>query len=129
MKRNFVFLLIIVGLLAAFSCKEYENIEIADLPLDSAQTGIYTGEYNTTLVKVKVKVQIEDYSIKNIEILKHQCGRGKEAEKITDDVIEAQSLQVDAITGATYSSKVILKAIEKAIQKSLNSKQSGGQLQ
>lgn len=30
-------------------------------------------------------------------------------------VVEAQSLQVDAVSGATYSSKVILKAIEDAL--------------
>ena len=126
MKKKFVFLFLMVAILAVFSCKEYENIEIADLSLDSALNGDFIGEHNTTLIKVKVRVSIADNSIKDIEILKHRCGRGKEAEKITDDVIKAQSLQVDAITGATYSSKVILKAIEKAVQKSLESKQSGG---
>ncbi|GAI95081.1 unnamed protein product, partial [marine sediment metagenome] len=30
-------------------------------------------------------------------------------------VVEAQTLQVDAVSGATYSSKVILKAIENAL--------------
>jgi len=30
-------------------------------------------------------------------------------------VVEAQTLEVDAISGATYSSKVILKAIENAL--------------
>lgn len=32
---------------------------------------------------------------------------------------EAQSLQVDTISGATYSSKVILKAIENALKESI----------
>jgi uncharacterized protein with FMN-binding domain len=34
-------------------------------------------------------------------------------------VIEAQSLSVDAVSGSTYSSKVVLKAIELALKKGL----------
>ncbi len=41
------------------------------------------------------------------------------AEIITDKVIDTQSLQVDAISGATYSSKTILKAIENALKKGI----------
>jgi uncharacterized protein with FMN-binding domain len=34
-------------------------------------------------------------------------------------VIDAQSLAVDAVSGSTYSSKVVLKAIETALKKGL----------
>jgi len=37
------------------------------------------------------------------------------AELITDMVIDSQSLKVDVVSGATYSSKIILKAIENAL--------------
>jgi uncharacterized protein with FMN-binding domain len=53
--------------------------------------------------------------IKKIEIVRHLNGQGKPAEVIPDRVIEMQSLDVDIISGATYSSKVILKAIENAL--------------
>ena len=39
------------------------------------------------------------------------------AERILPRVIEQQSLQVDAITGATTTSKCILKAAERASKK------------
>ena len=39
------------------------------------------------------------------------------AENIKEDIKKEQSLNVDAISGATVSSKCILKAIEKAIEK------------
>jgi uncharacterized protein with FMN-binding domain len=42
-------------------------------------------------------------------------GKGKPAEVIPQKVMDAQSLQVDTISGVTSSSKVILKAIEKAL--------------
>lgn len=38
----------------------------------------------------------------------------RRAESIPQMVIEAQSLEVNVVSGATYSSKVILKAIENA---------------
>jgi len=48
-------------------------------------------------------------------ILEHDNGKGGKAEKIVDDVIKAQSLNVDVVSGATVSSKVILKAGEMAL--------------
>ena len=38
------------------------------------------------------------------------------AEKIVNDVISEQSSEVDAVSGATVSSKCIIKAIENALQ-------------
>lgn len=108
----------LISLMLSFACKEYEDIVIEDVALNSAQDGVYSGEYNTTLVKATVKVNIKDNIIQDIEIVKHQCGTGKKAEAVVDRVVQNQSLKVDAISGATYSSKVILKAIEKAVRKS-----------
>ena len=60
-------------------------------------------------------VRVQDHIIKDIEITKHRHDKGAAAEKITEDVIRKQSLQVDVVTGATASSKIILKAIENAL--------------
>ena len=54
-----------------------------------------------------------------IEVLKHSHGPGHGAGAIIDRVIAAQSLKVDAVSGASLSSKVMLKAIEKALEKGL----------
>lgn len=58
---------------------------------------------------------MENRKIIAINILEHRNGMGSKAEAIINSVIQAQSLQVDAITGATGSSTVILKAIEDAL--------------
>ena len=50
------------------------------------------------------------------QLLEHQTGLGGKAEAIIDQVIQNQSLEVDAVSGATTSSKTILKAIENALQ-------------
>jgi len=120
--KYFCMLIFLISLMLSFACKEYEDIVIKEVALNSAKDGVYSGEYNTTLVKATVKVNIKDNIIQDIEIVKHQCGKGKKAEAVVDRVVQNQSLKVDAISGATYSSKVILKAIEKAVRKSTVSK-------
>lgn len=59
---------------------------------------------------------IDITAIQNIMILEHEDLLGKPAEKIIDSMIEQRSLEVDAVTSATYSSDTIRKAIENALQ-------------
>jgi uncharacterized protein with FMN-binding domain len=92
----------------------------AEMPvLSNKADGTYRGEYALpkTPVKVILNVRLENEKIMGIEIVKHLCSPiGKKAEKITDRIIKKQSLDVDAVTGATGSSKAIIKAVEAALQ-------------
>jgi uncharacterized protein with FMN-binding domain len=92
------------------------KVEIGSPDLSRASDGAWKGYYDGKLVKVEVEVGIADRRIESIEILRHECGKGKPAERIVDSVVAAQSLQVDVVSGASYSSKCILKAIEVAIE-------------
>ena len=80
------------------------------------ENGQYEGEYTLFPVKVEVLVTVKDHAIIDIEILKHRNGKGSKAEVIIDDVIREQSILVDAVTGATVSSRAILKAVEDALK-------------
>jgi uncharacterized protein with FMN-binding domain len=106
-------------LLARFegNLKQLALSEISDVDLAAAEDGIYIGSYSAFPVSVEVRVTIKNHFIVNIELLKHDNGQGQGAEIIPENVIEAQSLKVDSVSGATYSSKVILKAIQNAILK------------
>jgi uncharacterized protein with FMN-binding domain len=95
--------------------KKVQNLEIGEIDLETVADGTYEGEYTLFPVTVVVRVTVEDHEITIIEITHHDNGQGAEAETITERIIEAQSLQVDAISGATYSSKAILKAVEIAL--------------
>ncbi|MGC9311856.1 MAG: FMN-binding protein [Sediminispirochaetaceae bacterium] len=92
-----------------------QTVVFTDPQLQDLEDGLYTGEFEKGLVAAEVEVQVRDHAIEAIEILRHDNGRGRKAERIVDDVITRQSLQVDVISGATYSSKVILKAVENAL--------------
>lgn len=97
--------------------KAINSINIEEINLSNVEDGTYIGESDAVLVKVKVKVTVENNKIKDIELLKHENGRGENAEVVVDRVIKHQSLDVDVVSGATSSSKVILDAIQNALKK------------
>lgn len=99
---------------------EYQNqvksIVIHDVDLSGIPDGIYIGECNVTFIYTKVVVTVESGEIIDIEILEHRNERGKPAEKIINDILEQQRIDVDAVTSATNSSIALKKAIENALR-------------
>lgn len=93
-----------------------EAMEIHEVDLAAVEDGRYVGFYGSFPVDAKVEVIVADHKITKISLLEHGNGQGGNAEVIPDKVVEAQSLQVDSVSGATYSSRVILKAIEVALE-------------
>jgi len=97
--------------------EEFEAISIDGIDLSSTADGTYEGAYDTSMVKATVAVTVAANRITVIKILRHDNGMGKKAEAIVDRVIDAQTTKVDTVSGATGSSLVILKAIERAVAK------------
>lgn len=114
------FLVLIIIMTAAFfiiKSQKVPHIEVGEVDLASIEDGSYRGECSAGPVKAVVTVQVEGNRIVSIGIEEHQHGLGKKAEKIVDEIISRQSLNVDAISGATLSSNVIRKAVEVALTK------------
>ena len=90
-------------------------------PIDISQVadGVYNGHSETDLVKVEVKVTVEAGAIKDIEILKHECGKGRPANVIVNDMVKKNDIEVDGVSGATFSSEVIKDAVRDALRKGM----------
>lgn len=90
-------------------------------PIDISQVadGVYNGHSETDLVKVEVKVTVEAGAIKDIKILKHECGKGRPASVIVNDMVKNNDVEVDGVSGATFSSEVIKDAVRDALRKGL----------
>lgn len=114
-----VLVLLFSGMYTYLSKNLNELVEssIEDVDPSELKDGTYVGEYSVPPVSATVEVRIEGGRIEDILLLDHGNGMGQPAEVIIEDVVEAQSLKVDSISGATYSSRVILKAIEAALLK------------
>jgi uncharacterized protein with FMN-binding domain len=95
--------------------KKLPSMEIEDVDLKTIADGTYLGSYKVLPVSAEVRVTVSKNKITKIELLKHENGRGKPADVLTERVVQAQSLKVDTVSGATYSSKIILKAIQNAL--------------
>ena len=92
------------------------TVTITDVDLTKIEDGTYLGSYGSFPVSAEVQVIVADHKITNIKILMHNNGQGANAEVIPENVIAAQSLEIDIVSGATYSSKVILKSIQNALK-------------
>ncbi len=99
--------------------KTIEELVIEEVDLALVQDGTFEGSFEAGFVAANVRVLVRDHQIVDIDLYRHQHGRGEKAEAVVGQVIYAQSVQVDLITGATSSSKVILKAIENALRQGM----------
>jgi len=111
--------IIAFNVMSKISEKQISEIEISDVDLKKVQDGVYKGSCSVIPVTADVQVTVEDHKIIDIKIIKHVNGQGAKAEILANKVVQSQSLNVDVISGATISSKVIIKAIENALNNAI----------
>ncbi len=80
--------------------------------------GSYTGQAQGYKGEVKVQVSVKNGKIDKINIVEHSDDEDyfNKAKSLTDEVIKAQDTNVDAVSGATFSSNGILDAIQNALE-------------
>ena len=81
--------------------------------------GYYEGTGNGFAGPVKLFIEIKDKSIIGIYIVKTSDDAGffnRAKEGVTASILEKQSLSVDTVSGATYSSKGIIEAVSNAME-------------
>jgi len=105
-----------IVLLLFGACVDLDAIVIENPNLQEVVDGTYRGESKVGPVRVTVDVTVENGAYQSIQLIRHFNGRGKSAEAIVPAIINAQTLEVDVISGATGSSKAILKAVENALK-------------
>lgn len=114
-----VVLAVFVGILVivVFRQKgEIDGLDRSPVEISQVKDGVYQGKSETSLIKVEVEVKVEDGKLMEVKILRHEHGRGAEAEKIVDKMVQDNSVEVDSISAATLSSEVIKDAVRKALR-------------
>ena len=117
-----IFALIIIFTFAVVSIRMTGQVKAFDktnIDLSQVADGVYDGHSETDFVKVAVRVTVADEMIKDIEILKHECGKGLPANEIVNDMIKNNTVEVDTVSGATMSSEVIKAAVRDALRSDL----------
>lgn len=89
------------------------------IPPDKLRDGVYEGSASSWPNSAKVRVTIVDGRIAKIHLVSHiSSWIGTRAEgEVQARIIDRQSTKVDAVTGATNSSNVIMNAVQNAVMK------------
>ncbi|MBO5209595.1 MAG: FMN-binding protein [Lachnospiraceae bacterium] len=95
--------------------QKIDSIEVSNIHIADMGDGTYEGEYDAGYIYAKVEVEVQGNKIVSVQLIEHRNERGEAAETIPGIVVEQQKTVVDAVSGATNSSKVIMKAIENAL--------------
>ncbi len=110
---------VVTGLLVVKSIEsnleELAKMSLREINLDEIPDGTYSGSLSVFPVSAIADVTVKNREVAEINLVKHFHGKGEAAEAISYDLVRAQALKVDVISGATYSSMLILKAIEDAL--------------
>ena len=118
-----VILVCIIGVAFLVMSKQQNDAlaKLTNLPIDMAKVadGVYTGESEAALVKVRVQVTVKDHAIEDIQLLKHENGLGKAAEAMLPEMVEQNTDNVDTVSGATASSLTIRNAVNQALRQGM----------
>lgn len=92
----------------------------SNIALGNLKNGTYLGEAKGFAGKIITEVIVEDGKITEIVIIDHHESKGWYDEVfmvIPKEIIRKQSLEIDAISGATKTSQGLLKSVESALKK------------
>lgn len=117
-----IIVVVVIGILSALMIqsnkvtKSVRTMPINEVDLTNVSDGVYLGNFSYAGFTYEVVVTVKDKKIEEIKVLKNRNTKyAKIAEGVIEKVIQAQSLKVDAVSGATTTSKALLKAIENAL--------------
>jgi len=92
-------------------------VEINQLNLESIEDGTYTGSYDLTRWSNSVEVTVVNHRIDKIVVIEDVMIQLDElTQRLFNNVIMKQSLDVDIETGSTVTSLAYLKSIENALE-------------
>jgi urocanate reductase len=86
----------------------------------SFKPGTYTGSAQGRFGQISVEVELSDDAINSIKVTENNDSDGVSdlpVERIPKEIVEYQSLGVDSVSGATFTSNAVKSAVSKAVEK------------
>jgi len=92
------------------------KMKIQDVDMSSVLDGAHVGSYADSGFEYRVQTVVRDHTITDIIILNNRNTKySKIAEEVVAEIIKEQTPNVDAVSGATMTSKALMKAVENAL--------------
>ncbi len=98
--------------------KKTKKANAGDIDLSKIKDGTYEGQANGYRGLVKVSVTVKDHKITEIKVLSNSDDAtffNRASTGVIKNILAKQSLKVDVVSGATYSSNGIIKAVKNAL--------------
>lgn len=99
-----------------------ETVSVSDEEPNRYKDGVYNGEADGFGGQITVQVTVENGKIAAVDIVSADKEDGAYltmAKEIIPSILEAQSVQVDTVSGATFSSSGIKNAVGQALEKAV----------
>ncbi|MBD3372534.1 MAG: FMN-binding protein [Candidatus Coatesbacteria bacterium] len=124
---GFLLLIVVAGLvlipavLPSFEeIEQVQSLDVFDLDLTAVTDGVHAGSFSYGTgeypVAVAVEVTVSDGRITDIIVTENEDREHPQsAEAVLPRIVDAQSLDVEAVSGATTTSKALMKAVENAL--------------
>ena len=98
------------------------QMEIQNVDINHLDDGGYIGSFSYGNFEYIVKTIINARKITNVEILQNRDTKhAKMAEGVIPEIVEHQTPNVDVVSGATTTSKALMKAVENSLTHTPNS--------
>jgi uncharacterized protein with FMN-binding domain len=111
---------ILLALVAGCASSEFKaaaKMEIGVVDLATVPDGDHLGVFSCDGFDYRVSVSVKDRRITAVKILSNRDTKySKKAEGVAPAILERQTPKVDAVSGATVSSKMLMKAAENALR-------------
>ena len=92
------------------------EMDIADVAISDISDATYRGSFESGRWSNEVEVTVKDQRMTSIIVTRDVLFRRDEvSQELFDRMIEAQSVVVDAVSGATVTSRAYMKAVEDAL--------------
>lgn len=115
-------ILFIFAILSLVGCTSKEmakvrQLDIQNVNLTNIPDGNYIGSFSYSGFEYTVKTNVKTHQITDIEVLQNRdTEHARRAEGVLNEIINSQTPNVDAISGATTTSKALMKAVENSLQ-------------
>lgn len=104
-------------LMQSISLIQYRSMSVADSDLTQLRDGFYFGKSTMGGFTYSVEAKVTDHTIENIKIISNrESPYARFAEAVIPRIKRNNNANVDTITGATTTSKCLMKAVENALE-------------
>ena len=95
--------------------KELKNLSLQNIEISNIADGTYTGYANTSFLKVKLELIVQNGTLQDIKILMNEGSVGQNVASITETMVKENKIIVSPIPDEEIASVVFMAAASNAL--------------